>query len=237
MFYPLCIIKDFCFTKFQFFSIINPSCKLFIFRKNTFTCDHLFTKWIVVWCTIRLCINASKVKSLWTCEGNVFCLILVCEIIKEMNVSPCLSFNTKVKGFDIWYLFLFLFFFLPEGILEGHKHGVNSQMSKYKSSKSFKIMGEWHWCTNKISIDVAHIPHAHVHEFLECERGDLYPLVECNIHKNVYAQNAIKTQQLNTIVGIFGRCHIPCLCYILLYVCCGWHQHDRLLNWMNVGMV
>jgi hypothetical protein len=123
--------------------------------------------------------------------------------------------------------------------LEGHKHGVKSQMSKYKSSKSFKITCEWHGRTNQISINVACI-----YNTCTClgilrmwKRWFVSLSGMEHTQKFVWSKCYKNPTKLSTIVGIFGRRHIPCPCYILLSVCCVWHQHDRLLNWMNVSMV
>jgi hypothetical protein len=39
---------------------------------------------------------------------------------------------------------------------------------------------------------MAYIPYAHVQDFLEGKWGDLCALVECNIHKNMFAQKDVK---------------------------------------------
>jgi len=61
--------------------------------------------------------------------------------------------------------------------------------------------GEQHGGTNKISIECAYIRHAHVHEFLEGEQGDLHTLVEWNIFENVPTQKNIKNATIRHHLG------------------------------------
>jgi hypothetical protein len=53
-----------------------------------------------------------------------------------------------------------------------------------------------HRKVNKASIEIAYIPHAHVSEFLEGERGDAKTPMEWNIHKKLAPQKDIKNPSI-----------------------------------------
>ncbi len=114
-------------------------------------------------------------------EGLDCVMVWKIKVCKQVGVVHVLS---MFMGFDMG-------FFLVGHILDNHNHGMNSQVSKYRGPKPRKSpfsnldlvwkKGEWHGGTNKISIECAYIPHAHIHEFLEDERGDLHTPEESNI--------------------------------------------------------
>jgi hypothetical protein len=76
--------------------------------------------------------------------------------------------------------------------------------------------GEWHGSTNKITIECSSIPHGCVHEVWEGEWGDLHTPIKWNFLKMCLHKRILKTQQLGTILGILGKCHIPYLCHLML---------------------
>jgi len=49
-----------------------------------------------------------------------------------------------------------------------------------------------HGGQNKVAIEIAYIPHAHVFEFLQREQGDMQTTVEWNISKNLSLQQYVK---------------------------------------------
>ncbi len=53
-----------------------------------------------------------------------------------------------------------------------------------------------HGGTNKVSIKIVYIAHAHVREFLEGKWGDVETPMEWNMHKNVPPQKDIKTPSI-----------------------------------------
>jgi hypothetical protein len=55
--------------------------------------------------------------------------------------------------------------------------------------------------TNKASIEIVCIPHAHVFEFLEGEQGDAKTLAEWNIHKKLASQKDIINPSIKTHRG------------------------------------
>jgi hypothetical protein len=57
-----------------------------------------------------------------------------------------------------------------------------------------------HGNTNKVSIKIAYITHAHVSKFLEGEQGGVKTLVEWNTHKNLPPQKNINTPSINNHV-------------------------------------
>jgi hypothetical protein len=58
-----------------------------------------------------------------------------------------------------------------------------------------------HGGTNKVSIEIVYIAHAHVCEFLEGKRGDVETPVEWNMHKNLPPQKDIKTPSIKNHFG------------------------------------
>jgi hypothetical protein len=59
-----------------------------------------------------------------------------------------------------------------------------------------------HGGQNKVAIEIAYIPHAHVFEFLQHEQGDMQTMVEWNISKNLSLQQYVKNL---TIKNHFGH--------------------------------
>jgi hypothetical protein len=99
------------------------------------------------------------------------------------------------------------------------KQVQNPTKSPFSNVDLVWVKDEDHGGSNKKSIDVAYIPYAHVQDFLEGKWGDLCALVECNIHKNMFAQKDVKTPQFGTTSGILGMYHMRVLpsfaCYLL----------------------
>ncbi len=49
-----------------------------------------------------------------------------------------------------------------------------------------------HGGQNKVASEIAYVPHAHVFEFLQGERGDMRIVVEWNIPKKISLQQDVK---------------------------------------------
>jgi len=144
-------------------------------------------------------------------------LVWKIEVCKHVGVMHVLS---MVMGFDMGS-------FLIGHILDNHNHGTsNSQVSKYRVPKPYKVTifkcgpsVEKRWATWKYKQN----PHwTCIYPTCTCSwiprkwmRWFAYPGRMEDFSKCIYTQKKEKAQPLGTILGVFGRCHIPCLCYLL----------------------
>jgi hypothetical protein len=58
-----------------------------------------------------------------------------------------------------------------------------------------------HGGQNKVAIETAFIPHAHVYDFLQGEQGDMQTTAECNISKNLFPQENVKKPTIKNHLG------------------------------------
>ncbi len=58
-----------------------------------------------------------------------------------------------------------------------------------------------HGGQNKVTIQFAYVPYAHILEFLEGERGDTNTLVEWNVYKNFPSQTNVKQPTIKNHLG------------------------------------
>jgi hypothetical protein len=103
-----------------------------------------------------------------------------------------------------------------------------------------------HGGTNKVSIKIVYIAHAHVCEFLEGKWGDVETLVERNMHQNLPPQKDIKTPSIKNHLDhiwysvmfhafffsfemLFTNTYDPYRRYVLYVWSCLWSQWS--LQW------